>query len=354
MHRRAIVRLILLVFLFSWSTKAVTVELFDGPSKCSDLRLDSKGEVFWKLPVYNQKIGSSRDANICYAITAAWLIDADRRRKSGRLESLSSPLSIALLTRYNNVTGTSGADPARKYIDDTDPFTYLLAGGTIVDALHASRGRAVCDQQSLESYASLIGGHANSQSMETFLSEFTAPDANGTPGPALIQSALNKTNTHCRLVPGYESSEPQTLKMPKYLTELKSVLDNSAQQTPEQKAQSLADLAQRFSEEGKAKFFADTMMKLLNQKIPIGVDYVCRESQTTDPIYSSALHASVIVGRRFNQESKSCEFLVRDSYGPNCEDSNGRPRYRVPCENGSFWVDDRKLIAELRSLTWIP
>lgn len=46
-------------------------------------------------------------------------------------------------------------------------------------------------------------------------------------------------------------------------------------------------------------------------------------------------HASTIVGRKWNEEAKTCQYLVRNSWGKSCEP------YREPerCEQGYIWID---------------
>ncbi len=71
------------------------VESFDSPSNCTSIRLDQGNGPFAKLPVYHQALGTDQDTNLCYAITAAQLIDAYRIQGGDQRENLTSPLSIA-------------------------------------------------------------------------------------------------------------------------------------------------------------------------------------------------------------------------------------------------------------------
>jgi len=49
---------------------------------------------------------------------------------------------------------------------------------------------------------------------------------------------------------------------------------------------------------------------------------------------SSANHASSIVGRRFNQDTKVCEYLVRNSWGEKCD----KYSRNYTCEKGNIWI----------------
>lgn len=48
----------------------------------------------------------------------------------------------------------------------------------------------------------------------------------------------------------------------------------------------------------------------------------------------SALHSSVVVGRRWNTESRSCDYLIRNSWGVDCS----RYDTSLKCEKGHIWV----------------
>ena len=55
--------------------------------------------------------------------------------------------------------------------------------------------------------------------------------------------------------------------------------------------------------------------------------------------YQNDRHASLIIGRKYNQETNSCEYLIRNSYGSSC--NNYHPTLR--CKNGQFWLSEETL-----------
>jgi len=61
------------------------------------------------------------------------------------------------------------------------------------------------------------------------------------------------------------------------------------------------------------------------------------------------LHTSGIVGRRWNSEKKSCEFLIRDSYGEQCTDYD--PSY--DCEDGYVWLNELLIYPNLTSIVYL-
>lgn len=61
------------------------------------------------------------------------------------------------------------------------------------------------------------------------------------------------------------------------------------------------------------------------------------------------MHGSIVVGRRFNKKSNSCEYLIRNSWGKSCE------TYRSPldCEEGNVWIPKEDLMKGLINVTYI-
>jgi hypothetical protein len=135
--------------------------------RCRTVRMDQKGGAFEKIPVYNQsKFSEEEDSvrfmekkisasgqNLCYAITSSELIDADRFIKGDKLDTLTSPLSIALnhKTLMNAIspelflgTGSGTDDPT------------VIGPGNPMMAIISNRGQRVCDQRWLEKYAAMM------------------------------------------------------------------------------------------------------------------------------------------------------------------------------------------------------
>lgn len=51
-------------------------------------------------------------------------------------------------------------------------------------------------------------------------------------------------------------------------------------------------------------------------------------------IKSQPIHAITLVGRKYNPSTGKCEYILRNSWGPECDH-----RYKVRCENGYLYVD---------------
>ncbi len=79
----------------------------------------------------------------------------------------------------------------------------------------------------------------------------------------------------------------------------------------------------------------------LEKNNPVSINYNANFLLADDSSFAS--HYSSIVGRRFNLDSNSCQYLIRNSWGESCE-VYPEP-YRTNCEKGNIWVD-KKLLQE--------
>lgn len=93
----------------------------------------------------------------------------------------------------------------------------------------------------------------------------------------------------------------------------------------------------------------------LNQQLDlgrsVGLDYDARILENRDHrgVKVSELHTSVVVGRRWNQDEKSCEYLIRNSYGKDCKRYD--PRYE--CREGYQWLDESYIYGSMTSIVYM-
>jgi hypothetical protein len=82
----------------------------------------------------------------------------------------------------------------------------------------------------------------------------------------------------------------------------------------------------------------DYIDSLLDEDEILGISY--NTEMAGDNPEDAGDHASTIVGRQWNESSKQCEYIIRNSWGPNCDSYPAGMR----CEGGYFWVtkDDLK------------
>lgn len=78
----------------------------------------------------------------------------------------------------------------------------------------------------------------------------------------------------------------------------------------------------------------------LNDKNVVAINY--NHGVLSNPAQKEAkiTHSSLIVGRRYNTASKSCEYLIRNSWGRSC----GYYHSDLHCEEGHIWVPAGSLL----------
>ena len=107
----------------------------------------------------------------------------------------------------------------------------------------------------------------------------------------------------------------------------------------------------------------DRAMNALNQNLdlgtsalPMGLSY-CANILTVGPHFHRKKHGcdphvSTLIGRRWNAARRTCEYLIKNSWGTSCHHYAGSGN---DCEGGKVWVNAFTLRAGLNSLTlWKP
>ncbi|HEV8383910.1 MAG TPA: hypothetical protein VGQ11_03490 [Candidatus Acidoferrales bacterium] len=64
-------------------------------------------------------------------------------------------------------------------------------------------------------------------------------------------------------------------------------------------------------------------------------------------------HLSVLVGRRWNEKHGECEYLIRNSFGPQCLGYSSEWIGPDTCQAGHIWIPRRLLEKNLRAITYI-
>jgi hypothetical protein len=95
-----------------------------------------------------------------------------------------------------------------------------------------------------------------------------------------------------------------------------------------------------------------TVNDQLNSGRIVGLDYdskVLKDSSYRRMTIGS-LHTSPIVGRRWNGQTNSCQYLIRDSYGKTCD---GRYDSSYQCENGHVWLNESIIYPTMTSVVYM-
>ena len=93
--------------------------------------------------------------------------------------------------------------------------------------------------------------------------------------------------------------------------------------------------------------------KAVNAKAALALDQVLKAGNSwlwkggTD-----LLHSSTIVGQRWNSVAKTCEFLIRNSWGSKCS-CYSESLSSQSCEAGNVWVDTQTLLSVVHSVQYI-
>lgn len=83
----------------------------------------------------------------------------------------------------------------------------------------------------------------------------------------------------------------------------------------------------------------------------VGLDYDSRilANRENRGVKLSELHTSSIVGRRWNEARKSCEYLIRDSHGAQCS----RYDQSYECSEGQLWLGESEIYGNMTSIVYM-
>lgn len=83
----------------------------------------------------------------------------------------------------------------------------------------------------------------------------------------------------------------------------------------------------------------------------VGLDYDARILDNKDHrgVKLSELHTSSIVGRRWDDENNSCEYLIRNSYGESCS----RYDESYECQEGNLWLGESQVYGSMISVVYM-
>lgn len=83
----------------------------------------------------------------------------------------------------------------------------------------------------------------------------------------------------------------------------------------------------------------------------VGLDYDARILANKDHrgVSLNELHTSAIVGRRWNPEARTCEYLIRNSYGTSCD----RYDARYECFDGHQWLGESQIYGSMSSIVYM-
>lgn len=106
--------------------------------------------------------------------------------------------------------------------------------------------------------------------------------------------------------------------------------------------------AKSFFNEDKEKFMQN-LDAVLDEKNPMVLGYDAGVLFDTESEPRIAYHASVIAGRRINEETGQCEYLIRNSSGRGCDAYDSK----LFCQEGNIWIPRTDIQERSHSATYI-
>lgn len=82
---------------------------------------------------------------------------------------------------------------------------------------------------------------------------------------------------------------------------------------------------------------------------PVSVGYSSDVLSMGQNFVGTPDHESTVIGRKYNKEKGQCEYLIKNSWGDDCD--NVAPS--IKCENGNYWLSRTTLQKNSEDLHWI-
>ncbi len=301
--------------------------------KAEELRLDSSGGSFEKVPVMDQFFGT------CYAATIAQIIDAVRLQDGQDLKFRTSHIGIGLLYSAEYEKAES--------LEEKD---FTLSSGYQESALTlASRSECLSPTNVFENIYTEVSLIQNLDFIRKKILEIKQD------GGQEIAPYLGKKSLEGEELERFRAMSPNELlaranqkiveqagvciKSPYYLYGTRVSFEDVSYIASDEEGYREMSLEDReYSGISLLSIVKDHLTDL--QSLPLFISYC---SNVLDGTISCGRHASLIIGyREINSEP---EILIRNSWGKSCH----QYRKELDCEYGNIWVPESELaFAELK------
>ena len=345
----------------------------DVPKDCSSLRLDAPGESMERVPVRDQGL-----MGICYAQTAATMADAwldthlTQEHKTLHPFEPSSALELAINSyRYNT--------PKTVFQPSRNNGMYPFEGGTVTEVFRYIQEKGTCSEEKIPEKNLLQKRRGD------FLSnlENIYKNLRATIKDDFYTGKRDLSNNERKeALKNYQETlyclHQSEIKIGPVFKEMDKIIDvvrsddfinfsgkifglicKDREMLPPFQ---LRDELVMFKETSR-RIFQKAWGSEVKDKQPIGIafcskvlnngSYQGRKDETL--IHSDDLkndcgkHAAVLIGRQYNSQTKSCEYLVQNSWGTNCDmyDTN------LKCEHGKVWINQAQLDDNLYRMSYL-
>ena len=304
---------------------------------CADIRLDTAGASLASYPVFDQANASAAtDMNICYAATAAQLLDSFRATKSQQQvrTEFTSPWWLAV--NYSS-----------SFKKEENPD---VAFGEPDKALEAAKMDGVCSQEDLfgnKATEDIIRFH---QLLKEFYQSSAKTKDNEKDHTQKLESLLQQMD-FIKDPAQLAQISLKAVKEKTFVLFLRTLFQGKCQgkvkQEPFFQVQRIEAEKDDFSVAQKTDLIDETLGKALPIETSICSQVLRNPEFTPGKNFKNNClrHSVLVVGSR--EKNGQCQYLVRDSYGPeSCQRKrNGEPWYSssLECQNGQVWVPAKSL-----------
>lgn len=316
-------------FLFSAQLIAHSwPELSDesAESDCAEHNLEV-GIALGYLPPERKQLGSGW----CYAFVAADLLSHRLRTPISAADVAINYINHGKLPTFNPQKTEASANKIKKIAGATQTV-YPLGGGLVDEAISLLNGRGVC----LESDLSLTGAPVRvpAGDLSHHFSAAIWPE---------LQNRLTQVHEN-------NFAETGSLNFQNALTSLASQKKCTARFS-DQHFHTVT--FQRPTSESKAEQveFNRNLNQSLTRFRMIAIDYNSQVLSSAEQApWAKTDHASVLIGRRFNQEKKRCEYLLRNNE-KSCADYSSE--FECRRAHNHVWVPRERILRSVSSYTYL-
>jgi hypothetical protein len=300
-------------------------------NSCGEIDLDKDPTALGLIPKWDQG-----DTHLCYAFTTAQLVDAYRIKKGDVIgNQFTSPLVLA-------------SDTIRKYKDKGTNFS----GGRIEHAFSTAREIGSCNSK----YISDRWGKYSAPKIINLLNKCYRDgekEDKNLVAEQCIKDLMDEDVTRDVL--------PTTGEFVKYLESSREEFISDVLSSGCKERHAIANLpapTRFFRPRADTDTLVDKVHTLLQSKTPVGVNFCAevvsnkdhvghRDEEKKEWICQKGLrHSAIIAGRKMIDGK--CNFLIRDT---GCEALN-KDNQKL-CNNGEYYVEDTRLIANTEGLIWL-
>jgi hypothetical protein len=314
---------------------------------CPDIRLDTEGAALGSYPVFDQaNADAGTDMNICYAATAAHLLDTFRasRQASANRTEITSPWWVAV--NYSS---------SFKKEENSD-----VQFGEPDKALEAVKKDGACSQEDLfgsQPTEEIIRFH---EMLKDFYQSAAINKTQEKESLGKLEGILQKMG-FMKDPTALASVSMKAIQEKTFVLFLRTLFQGKCQgkvkQEPGFQIERIDADRKGLSNDEKDDIISQTLAKSLPIEVSICSQVLRNPSSKPSADFKSRCmrHSVLVVGSRSTQGQ--CQYLVRDTYGTeSCRRKrNGEPWYHpsLECQNGQVWVPAQALMSNTWGMTRI-